>query len=164
MSEINDALKRARQAPSAPALIPLPLREPLPDKPNVLIGWVIPIFIIILVFTAIFFIGWGSAHHTLHKAIVNQEAILSTQTVVEIVPVYQPVAPPPTPAPQKAAPVLPRLQGIFYSSAAPTAILDGKTVSPGDKFGEYRVKEISKYAVTLIATNDGQEIKLGIGN
>jgi hypothetical protein len=164
MSEINDALKRAQQTPSSPALIPLPLREPLPDKPNVFFGWIIPIFIIILVFTAIFFIGWGSAHHTIHKAIAKQEAILSTQTVADVVPVFQTSPPPPPPPPVAvAAPALPRLQGIFYSATAPTAILDGKTISPGDKFGQYRVKEISKYAVTLADTN-GQEIKINMGN
>jgi hypothetical protein len=161
MSEINDALKRARQTPSSPALIPLPSREPPPDKPNVFFGWIIPVFIIILIFAAIFFIGWGSAHHTIHKAIAKQEAILSTQTVADIVPVFQPPAP--LPPPPVAAVILPKLQGIFYSPTAPTAILDGKTISPGDKFRQYRVKGISKYAVTLTDTN-GQEIKISMGN
>ena len=115
MSEINDALKRARQTPSSPALIPLPLREPPPDKPNVFFGWIIPIFIIILIFAGIFFIGWASAHHTIQSAIVTHDDMAPAQQITDVVPVVQPPAPTPTPAlAPVAAPDLPKLQGIFY--------------------------------------------------
>jgi hypothetical protein len=168
MSEINDALKRARQTPPDGAAGPVkppvlpPRRWGAQEKPPVLIGWIIPIFIIILIFAGIFFIGWASAHHTIQSAIVPHDDIPTTQEVPDVVPVMQPLAPTPAPAPV-AAPELPKLQGIFYSPTAPTAILDGKTISPGDKFGGYRVKAISKYAVTLTDTNS-QEIKISLGN
>jgi hypothetical protein len=170
MSEINDALKHARQTPPGgpagpvkPPVLP-PRRWGAQEKPPVLIGWIIPIFIIILIFAGIFFIGWASAHHTIQSAIVPHDDIATTQEVTDFVPVVQSPAPAPLPplAPV-AAPDLPKLQGIFYSPTAPTAIVDGKTISPGDRFGDYRVKEISKYAVTLTDTN-GKEIRISLGN
>jgi hypothetical protein len=41
--------------------------------------------------------------------------------------------------------------------------LDGKTVRPGDKFRKYRVKEITKYTVSLIGP-DGKLLKIGMGD
>jgi hypothetical protein len=161
MSEINDALKRAQQTPPRPSPGSLPPRRPRDEKPSVFFRWVIPIFALILIFAAIFFIGWASAHHTIRSTIAAQDAITATQQVAEVVPVYQPSTPPPPPP--VVTPELPKLQGIFYSATAPTAILAGKTISPGDKFGDYRVKDISKYAVTLTDTN-GQDIKIGLRN
>ena len=55
------------------------------------------------------------------------------------------------------------MQGIFYSAAAPTAIVDGKTVGLGDQFRQYRVKEITKQTVTLVGP-DGKAVKIGMGN
>ena len=59
-------------------------------------------------------------------------------------------------------PELPKLQGIFYSDTAPTAILDGKTVAPGDEFKNFKVKAITKYTVILIGT-DKKEYTVGMG-
>jgi hypothetical protein len=60
-------------------------------------------------------------------------------------------------------PGAPKLQGIFYSTNAPSAIVDGKSVRPGTQFGEYRVKAISRYAVTLIGP-DKKEFQISLGN
>ena len=76
------------------------------------------------------------------------------------VPVVTPHPEPPAPVNPVDAPVL---QGIFYSPTMPSAIVDGKTVRPGDHFKQYRVKEISKYTVTLIDA-DGKTVKLGMSN
>ena len=54
------------------------------------------------------------------------------------------------------------LQGIFYSPTAPSAIIDGKTVRPGDRAGQYyRVKEITQFTVTLIGP-DNKPFKIGL--
>jgi hypothetical protein len=72
--------------------------------------------------------------------------------------------PPPKPAPPPPLnpPDAPVLQGIFYSPTAPSAIVDGKTIRPGDQFKQYRVKSISKYTVTLVGP-DKKEIQIGMG-
>jgi hypothetical protein len=80
---------------------------------------------------------------------------------VVTVPVIE--APAPAPPPPVNPPDAPKLQGIFYSPTAPSAIIDGKNVSPGDMYHQYRVKSISKYTVTLIGP-DKKEITLGMDN
>jgi hypothetical protein len=65
------------------------------------------------------------------------------------------------PPPETPAVPVPVLQGIFYSPAAPSAIMDGKTVRPGDQIGPYRVKSISKATVALVGP-DNKEIQVGM--
>jgi hypothetical protein len=75
----------------------------------------------------------------------------------------------PQPAPIAALPLplnppgAPKLQGIFYTTNAPSAIVDGKSVRPGTQFGEYRVKAISRATVTLIGP-DKKEFQISLGN
>ena len=57
----------------------------------------------------------------------------------------------------------PKLQGIFYSPTAPAAIVDGKTVRPGDPLSQYHVVEITKLTVTL-KDADGKMLKLSLDN
>jgi len=168
MSEINDALKRARQAPVRDWSPALPPRRPVVEKPSLFFRWVMPSLVIILILGALFSIGWAAARHNVRHVIAVQNPITAPPQVqvTETVPVSEPSVPPampvlsaPEPPPPVAVPDLPKLQGIFYSPTAPTAILDGKTISPGDQFGPYRVKEISKYAVTLTDAG-GKEIKI----
>ena len=45
-------------------------------------------------------------------------------------------------------PVL-KLQGIYYKSAKPSALINGETVEEGDSIEEVRVKKIDRKAVTL---------------
>jgi hypothetical protein len=54
-----------------------------------------------------------------------------------------------------------KLQGIFFSSTTPFAILGGQTIRPGDKYKQYRVKAISQRSVTLIGP-DKKEIQIGM--
>jgi hypothetical protein len=69
----------------------------------------------------------------------------------------------PVPLPTNNLPLLPKLQGIFYSSTDPSAILEGKTVYAGDQVRQYRVKIITKDSVTLVGP-DKKEIQLNMEN
>jgi len=159
MSLINDALKQARQAPPRNAPTALPPLQPAHNESSPLAVWLVPAIIIFLVFAAIFFIGWAAAHRTVHSIVA---APPDPETTQQVETVSAPVVMPAPPAPV-AAPDRPKLQGIFYSPTAPSAIMDGKTVHPGDNFKGYKVKEISKYTVTLIGA-DKKEIKIGMGD
>jgi len=158
MSLINDALKRAKQAPprNTPTSVP-PLR-PVAEESSWFPGWLIPLVLILLIFAGIFFMGWSVSH----RAVRNIVTAPATNQEVAIVPlpVAAPRAEPPAPV---APPNLPELQGIFYSPTMPSAIVDGKTIRPGDHFKQYRVKEITKYTVTLIDAA-GKPVKLGMSN
>ena len=156
MSLINDALKQARQAPprSTPSTLP-PLQPAHQEDSNTAV-WLVPAVIIFLVFAAIFFIGWASMHRTVNSIVTAPPDPATTQEVAVVAPVF--VAPEPPPVVE-----LPRLQGIFYSPTAPSAIMDGKTIRPGDTFKQYKVKEISKFNVILVGP-DKKEIKVGLGS
>jgi hypothetical protein len=161
MSLINDALKQARKAPPRNTPSALPPLQPIADESSPVAAWLVPAVVIILIVAAIFFIGWAVAHHAV-RTIVAAPAAGATQSVAEIsLPVVtpRPVEPPPPLNPPDA----PKLQGIFYSTTAPSAIVDGKTIRPGDQFGPYRVKSISKFNVTLIGP-DKKEIQIGMNN
>jgi hypothetical protein len=160
MSLINDALKQARQTPprSQPNSPP-PLR-PVVEESRSVAGWLVPVIVILLIVAAIFFIGWASAHRAVRSIVGTPEPVVITQPVEAAT---SPVVPPhaPEPPPPLNPPDAPELQGIFYSPTAPSAIVDGKTVRPGDQFRQYRVKEIGKFTVTLVGP-DKKEIKLGL--
>ena len=161
MSLINDALKRAKQAPPRNAPNSLPPLQPAAEENSMLPAWLIPVLIMILIFVAIFFIGWSVAHHAVRSIVAAPDEQTSTQEVAAApVPI---VAPRPAPPEPVNPPDGPNLQGIFYSPTAPSAIVDGKTIRPGDHFKQYLVKEIGKYTVTLVDA-DGKTVKLGMSN
>ena len=158
MSLINDALKKAKQAPPRNLPNSLPPLQPVADDHSPVLVWLVPAVIIILICAAIFFIGWSVAHHAAHSIVTTPETTNSDVAVFSL-PTNAPL---PAPVVQDNPPDGPVLQGIFYSSA-PSAIVDGKTIRPGDKFKQYKVKEITKYTVTLI-DKDGKALKLGMSN
>ena len=158
MSLINDALKQARQAPPRNAPGTLPPLQPAHEEHSHTAVWLVPAIIIFLVFAAIFIIGWVSMHRTVNN-IVTAPPEPGSSTEPELV-LRTPAPPAPEPAPVVQ---LPRLQGIFYSPTAPSAIMDGKTIRPGDTFKQYKVKEITKFNVILIDP-DKKEIKVGLGS
>ena len=160
MSLINDALKRAKQAPPRNTPNALPPLRPVAEEPSSVPAWLMPSVIIILIFAAIFFIGWSAAHNAVRNIMTTPTPAGTPEVTVVPVPVVTPHPEPPAPVNPVDAPVL---QGIFYSPTMPSAIVDGKTVRPGDHFKQYRVKEISKYTVTLIDA-DGKTVKLGMSN
>jgi len=165
MSLINDALKQARQAPPRNPPNSTPPLQPAaaPDDPSPTAVWLVPAIIIVLVFGAIFFIGWAVAHKAVHESILTAPNDEEDTNQVEIISV--PVGVLPTSAPPvivtNLAPKF-NLQGIFFSPTAPSAIMAGKTIHPGDQFRQYTVKEITRNTVILLDTNNA-EIKVGIG-
>jgi hypothetical protein len=172
MSEINDALKRARQTTPPEKSDGTKVFNPLPplraEKPPAVWGWMIPAFIVVLIVAAIFFIGWAVTHRHAQKIVIVPKPVAPIHPVVETAPTIQPSAMPipaatPKPTAIPALPKLPKLQGIFYSPTAPTAILDGKTIGVGDQFGDYHVQQISPTAVTLVDAG-GEEIKIGMNH
>jgi hypothetical protein len=170
MSLINDALNKAKQAPPRNLPNALPPMQPVAgNETSAAAVWLVPAIVIFLIVAAIFFIGWAAAHNSVHDAQVAQQPISATQQVesTSITAILQNTnannyATDATDAPPSVEIYVPKLQGIFYSPTAPTAILDGKTVGPGDQFKQYRVKAITKYTVILIGP-DNKEITVGIG-
>ena len=160
MSLINDALKQARQAPPRNPQRPLPPLPPAAAAAEARHLWLVPAIVIFLIFAVVFFIGWFMAQRSVNNVVkAATAAAMSTQAVAEVAaPVFENPPPPPV-NPENA----PKLQGIFYSVAAPTAIVDGKTVSVGDSYLNYRVTEITKFTVTLVGP-DGKAIKLSMAN
>ena len=159
MSLIIDALKQARQTPPRNQPNSPPPLRPVVEESSSAVAWLIPVIVIILIVAAIFFIGWASAHRAVRSSVAAPEPVEATHQVVSVPsPV---VAHAPEPPPVVNPPDAPVLQGIFYSPTAPSAIVDGKTVRPGDQFRQYRVKEIGKFSVTLVGP-DKKEIKLGM--
>lgn len=158
MSLINDALKQASKSPPRTAPSTLPPLQPAHQENSQRAVWLVPALIIFLVFAAIFAIGWAAAHRTrvtIQEAPPTPEQIAAQQQEPEVV-----LAPIPEPAPPPKE--LPRVQGIFYSPTSPSAIVDGKTVRPGDAFNEYKVKAITKFNVILI-DSEKRELKLNLG-
>ncbi len=175
MSLINDALKRAQQTapPVAPDPLPATPLQPVTHPAAPMPHWLIPAFVILLLVAGIFFVGLATAHHPINRA--------ETGTIAVPAPVATPVArvttPTPPAGPTAAPPAMsapatppaiqpsakPKLQGIFYSSTAPSAIVDGKTVRPGDQFLQYRVREITPTGMVL-TTADGKAITLSMDN
>jgi hypothetical protein len=158
MSLINDALKQAQKSSPAgapPRTMPPLTHRPLPpaagNSPS-RIQWLVPLLIVALIGTAIFIIGWKSSQQT-DQTVVEAAASMAVSVVTpEAAPAPAPepasvvVAAETSPANQEN---LPRLQGIFYSPTKPTAIIEGKTVQPGDRFLQYHVKQINKFTVLL---------------
>jgi hypothetical protein len=170
MSLINDALNKAKQVPprSQPSTLP-PMQPAGGNESSPAAVWLVPAIVIFLIVAAIFFIGWAAAHNSVHDAQIAQQPISATQQVesTSITAILQNTnanaeTTDTTAAPVAVAVYIPKLQGIFYSATAPTAILDGKTVSPGDQFLQYKVKAITKYTVILIGP-DNKEITVGMG-
>lgn len=175
MSLINDALKQARKGPPEKTPPPPQQLQPAADEPSGVPGWLLPSVVILLVVAAIFFIGWAVVHHSGQSSVVPVSNSAPAPVPVAVAPapagpVNPPVVSVPTPpvpmaqAPATNPPVaLPppfvlKLQGIDYSPTAPSAILNGKTVHPGDTFHSYRVKAISNNSVTLIGPDNQEKV------
>jgi hypothetical protein len=168
MSLINDALKRAKQSQKKnPAGGGQPLIPVESNSPSA-VAWILPVVIIILVVAACFVLGLAMARHTV-TAIVNAPEPDVTKQEVVVTDDLPSNLPPPLPVVMEtnlevvAAPNLPKLQGIAYDPVKPWAILSGQTVYVGDPIGEFRVKAISKFTVT-VAGKDGKLKIISLGN
>jgi hypothetical protein len=166
MSQINEALKRAKKSqkeqapplpPAAPPLPPLPSVEP---ESRGGLGWLV--LIILIVAIACFFIGLA---FTTRKPATEPAVTVTNVVQAAAAPVVPPkpvaptnvVVPPPKPAP----PAL-KLEGILYvPGQPPQAIVNGQTVYTGDTVNGFRVKTISKNNVSFVAA-DGTEKNLAL--
>ncbi len=183
MSRINDALKQAQKNQPQPTLLKVapPIRmqslPPMVTAPAPRKTWLVPALMVMLIVAAIVIIGMASTRRNGSQLVAAPVPQATAQPVAEVTqspvsaasspvvaaapaPVVKPVAAPEPPMavnPSEA----PKLQGIFYSPTSPSAILDGQTVRPGDRYLQYRVKEISKFTVTLTKP-DGRAIKLNM--
>lgn len=157
MSEISDALKRAKQAqrqqpPNVPSTPPLSPHDPPPGGGG--LGWLFLIVIILIVACVFIVLAFGKKQ----SSTPNLTAMAPTQTVQMVAPV-EPVAPSTNiVAPPKSAPPVLKLQGIL-SVGTPQAIVNGQTVYVGDKVTGFRVKAIASNYVVFTAP-DGTEKKL----
>ena len=157
MSLINDALKQARKAQPRSTPNALPPLQPVADEPSPVAAWLVPAIVIVLIVGAIFFIGWSVARHNVHEIVSAPDPAATQQVSSVTLPVVTHLPPPPPPPVNP--PDAPKLQAIFYIPGKPTAIIEGKSVKPGDQFGIYRVKAISKTTVILVGP-DKKEIQI----
>ena len=171
MSLINDALKRAKNAqqkdaPPSGARPMLPVETHREERDFNLF---LPVLIILLVITAIFFISLSLADHT-EKKIANAPMVHATQQVETVeAPMPDPNAVigraavnTNTPAPPPPPPVPIQIQGIVYDPVRPWAIVNGKTVYIGDLVNGKRVTAIARSTITLVG--NGETNTLGIGH
>ena len=152
MSQINDALKRAQQHTGGSSVNPPPAL-PAPPEPGSRKGLLL-VIIILLVAGAGLLMGLALVRppaKTVPPPVAApppSPVIPKLETVVAPMPLSNP------PAPQVLAidtsNSLPKLQGILYDPVYPEAIVNGKTLRVGRTIGNYRVKAITKFAVTLI--------------
>jgi hypothetical protein len=167
MSLINDALKQVQPTPPRNGSNPRPIFRTEVKKSSPVALWVVSTLAILLIATGIFFLGWSISESATDR-IVTKPAVNTNNTaaIAEVPPPAVEVSPavtnpPPASEPETTDVPVPRLQGIFYSPTAPTAIMGGKTVRPGDQIGPYYVKTISKYTVTLVGP-DHKDILVGM--
>jgi hypothetical protein len=160
MSRINDALKQAKQTSPGNVSNPRPIFRADDHETSPAVTWLVSALVFLLIAAGCFWLGWIISNHNTGNNATDQDTNVSAQAVSDIpLPVINStVTNPPTEVTNVPVPVL---QGIFYSPASPSAIMNDKTVQPGDQIGPYRVKAISKYTVTLVGP-DGNEIQVGM--
>jgi len=56
-------------------------------------------------------------------------------------------------------PVVPRLQGVLYNPAHPSAVINGKSVFVGEKFAQFRVTAITRDSATLVSATETKVLK-----
>jgi hypothetical protein len=160
MSQINDALKRAKdmQPKNTPSSVPpmQPVESPASQHGA---NWIWPVAIILLLLLfAGLFIAISAGSHAEKKIVAEPLPAPMVQAAAA------PAPPPAAPAPEalkSKAPKRARLQGIVYDPVHPYAIVSGKTVFVGDSVDGMRVTAISRDAVTL--AGNGQTSKLAVG-
>ena len=160
MSQINDALKRAKDmqsekkpSSSVPPMLPA---EPPPGQSGANWIWPVVILLFFLLFAGLVFAISAGSHAG--KKIVADPAPVP---VVPVVVAPAPVAPATnTPAVAKV-PAPARVQGIVSDPVNPYAIVSGKTVHVGDVVDGMRVLAISREAVTLAGNGQTNQLRVG---
>ncbi len=179
MSLINDALKRASQSdrnrPSQAAL-PRPM-QPADAVRASRFSWVLPVIVAVaLVLAGWFFWKWWEASHPVvaadpapapapaANAVVAAPAPPATPVPPPPAPVAAPVAKAPEPIPAapiaEAWPTELTLKGIFYNKTSPRALINGKTVGPGESIGGVLVARIETDRVVVEWNGHSKELML----
>ena len=142
MSQINDALKRAKEAqsPTPPAGVP-PI-SPVETQPSRRPRQIIIPAIVVFAASLWLFAGPLACNH---QSTTPPAAPTNTVTETTAPPAITPKA---NAAPAPAAP-LPKLQGIVYDAANPVAIVNGKSVHAGDRVGDYKIVAIGRDRVAF---------------
>jgi hypothetical protein len=162
MSQINDALKRAKdmQPKNTPSSVPpmQPVESPASQHGA---NWIWPVAIILLLLLfAGLFIAISAGSHVEKKIVAEPLPAPAVQAAAAPAPAPAPAAPA-TEALKSTAPKPARVQGIVYDPVHPYAIVSGKTVFVGDLVDGMRVTAISRDAITL--AGNGQTSKLAVG-
>jgi hypothetical protein len=178
MSLINDALKRASQSdrnrPSQAAL-PRPM-QPVDTARASRFLWVLPVIVAVaLVLAGWFFWKWWEASHPAVAAdpapvpVANAVVAATPPPATPVPPPPAPVAAPPAKAPEPiptapiAEPAWPMeltLKGIFYNKTSPRALINGKTVGPGESIGGVLVARIETDRVVVEWNGRSKELLL----
>jgi len=155
MSQINDALKRAKQSqsPMPPAGVP-PL-SPIDPSSSPRSHWTLLTALLLFIAAACFFAGPLACDHKSSLPPAETNAPVAAPAPVAT------AAPTPSATPVPAAAV-PKVQGIVYAPANPVAIVNGKSVHTGDRIGDYKIKAILQNAVSF-QKSDGSVITVKFG-
>lgn len=180
MSLINDALKQANQipAPAPQAAAPRAVgvdRRPTPEnsRPPWIALVVLPFALtVVLLLAALFLREWwlsGKQGASAPEKNLSPAAQSTPAAQVESVKTVPAVANDPGPATINAVeaskPVTPsaptfKLQGISYSSVAPSAIINGTSVFVGDEVSGATITKIEQHAVTLQIGSETKILKM----
>jgi hypothetical protein len=178
MSLINDALKRASQSDKnrpPQAALPSPM-QPVAGYRRTRIPWLLAAFVMAVTGLALagwFFWKWWESSHP----IVVAAAVAPVQTVVAAPPApIAPETPPPLAIPAQVAPVIPAtpapdakpswpialtVKAIFYSKTSPRALVNGRTVEPGDRIEGVLVTGIEQDRVLVSWNGETKELRMG---
>jgi hypothetical protein len=167
MSLINDALKRARETQQNNPPSGAPPLPPVESRTRGGAGWILAASAILFLAAASLIIGPALFGHKAPPTVAAKTPEIPAPPPAEAAPApaTNTLPPPATNTnPPPAAPVeqLPKLQGVIFNAANPLAIVNGHTVSVGDRVGDFQVKQILKSSV-IIQRPDGSQKTLTIG-
>lgn len=184
MSLINDALKRARETQRNDTTAGAPPLPPVETPARSGAGWILATSAILFLGAAGFVLGPTLFGGKVSPPVVAKAPGISTPpgpaaapapaVSASVMPVAANPNPPPpvntntptasnaNPPPPVAVEKMPRVQGIIFNSAQPLAIVNGQTVSVGDRAGNFQVKQITQHSV-VFQRPDGTQKTLGIG-
>ena len=156
MSEINDALKHAKQTQeqNPPPVPPLQFRPVEPGQPHhartplAVVGLALALLLVVaLGGLLVWFVVQKSAGElrvaakTVNEPAPTVPAVVAPEPETNALPVTAATEPPQPPAP--------KLQGITFHPTRPLAVVNDRTVVIGDRVGGFRVLAITRSSVTL---------------
>jgi hypothetical protein len=179
MSLINDALQRAKQVqqtnPPPPTGAELQLRPADPAQPQAKgLGLMIPVVVIGLLILGAVLIAALFPNSQASRSPREGARVSDAPPAPAIKPGFPGSLPVLAQAAEsagttnRAAPMAevapatptPRLQAIFFSTARPSAIINGKTVYVKDRVGDYQVTRISRNSATLVSATETHVLTL----